>query len=84
MGEHIARLTTKGQITLPLRLRMGLNLKPGDQVTFVEDDNGDFRLLANRHRLADLRGIVKSDEPIRSRDIDGWVAEARAARSIWL
>lgn len=81
MGEHTATLTSKGQITLPVRLRTMLKLQPGDQVAFVEDDKGNFKLLARRHKLADLRGIVKSDEPIRSEEIDSWIAEARASRA---
>jgi antitoxin PrlF len=81
MAHHSATLTSKGQITLPIRLRNALQLKPGDQVTFVEESNGDFRLQGHSHSLADLRGIVKTKEKIRAADVDGWIAEARAARA---
>lgn len=44
-----AKLTTKGQITLPRRLRDRLGLRTGDEVEFLEEDGG-FRL---QKRLGD-------------------------------
>jgi AbrB family looped-hinge helix DNA binding protein len=77
---HTAKITSKGQITLPSQLRKTLGLKPGDRIVFVEDRNGDFRMEARRHGLADLRGIVKAKGPITKGQIDHWIEEARAAR----
>lgn len=34
----IAKITSKGQITIPKELRMSLKLKPGDKVLFLEED----------------------------------------------
>ena len=38
-----AKVTSKGQITLPKRVRVRLGLAAGDEVEFVED-GGEFRL----------------------------------------
>ena len=63
MGEHIVTLTSKGQITLPVRLRSMLKLQPGDRIAFVEDDNGNFKLLARRHKTCGpARHMLKSEE----------------------
>ena len=35
---ELAKITTKGQITLPITIRRKLNLKDGDKVAFVEKD----------------------------------------------
>ncbi|MGN6551932.1 MAG: AbrB/MazE/SpoVT family DNA-binding domain-containing protein [Pararhizobium sp.] len=79
--NHTAKVTAKGQITLPRRMRKALGVNPGDRITFIEDENGDFHVKASApHGLADLRGIVKAKEPIRSEQIDQWIEEARAAR----
>ena len=75
--RHEAKLTSKGQLTLPARLREALSLKPGDKVVFVEDERGRIVLEARAGKLADLRGAVH----LRGRaSIDEWIREARSAR----
>jgi AbrB family looped-hinge helix DNA binding protein len=80
MTTHSAKLTSKGQITLPAQLRRALGLKPGDEVTFVKRKDGEFYIRPRTHSIADLLGIVRLDKPVRSTDIDRWIEEARAAR----
>ena len=36
----LAKITTKGQITLPKKIRDHLNVKAGDQLDFSVDDQG--------------------------------------------
>ena len=35
---ELAKITSKGQITLPIGIRRSLNLKDGDKVAFIEED----------------------------------------------
>ena len=35
---ELAKVTSKGQITIPAEIRRRLRLKPGDKVLFLEDD----------------------------------------------
>ena len=35
---ELAKVTSKGQITIPSRIRTELKLKPGDKVLFVEEE----------------------------------------------
>ena len=35
---EVARITTKGQITIPVEIRRKLNLKEGDKIIFLEQD----------------------------------------------
>ena len=37
---EVARITTKGQITIPIGIRKKLNLKEGDKILFFEEENG--------------------------------------------
>ena len=37
---EVARITTKGQITIPIEIRKRLNLKEGDKILFLEEGNG--------------------------------------------
>jgi len=54
-----SKLTSKGQITIPKRIREKLNLEPGDRVLFIEKEGGVV-LVPVKNTLHDLRGSVKS------------------------
>ena len=41
---ELAKITSKGQITLPISIRRILNLKDGDKVAFIEK-NGEYVLV---------------------------------------
>ena len=41
---ELAKITSKGQITLPITIRKVLNLKDGDKVAFIEKD-GNYILI---------------------------------------
>jgi antitoxin PrlF len=55
--EVAARLTSKGQITLPKVVRDALGLHAGDQVVFRVE--GDRAVLARTPDLLDLAGAVR-------------------------
>jgi AbrB family looped-hinge helix DNA binding protein len=40
MELELAKLTSKGQLTVPVAIRKKLNLKEGDKVVFLSDDDG--------------------------------------------
>ena len=77
-----AKVTSKGQITLPAELRKALHLKPGDRVEFRKTDSGNYELVAKTLRFKDLRGILKIDGPVpTAEEIVRIVAEAREGRA---
>ena len=39
-----AKVTSKGQVTIPLEIRKALNLREGDSVSFEVDEDGNARL----------------------------------------
>ena len=49
---ELAKITTKGQITLPVQIRKKLKLKDGDKVLFMEKDGKIF--IDNPTKLAIL------------------------------
>jgi AbrB family looped-hinge helix DNA binding protein len=53
-----ARMTSKGQITVPKEVRLRLNLRTGDRVVFVVEDDGTVRLRAANKDISSLRGIL--------------------------
>ena len=53
-----ATLTSKGQLTLPKKIRDALGLKPGDQIDFVLDASGEVRLRPGAYDVGELRGLL--------------------------
>ncbi len=51
-------LTSKGQLTLPKRLRDLLHLEPGDRLEFFVDDDGTIRVVPVTVRVTALKGMV--------------------------
>jgi len=47
---ELAKITTKGQITIPVQIRRLLNLKDGDKVVFMKD--GNKVIMENSTKLA--------------------------------
>lgn len=63
-----AKVTSKGQITLPAEIRKTMGIEPGSKVIFFQDAEGDFIMRARTGSIMDLRGclagfdVPKTDE----------------------
>jgi AbrB family looped-hinge helix DNA binding protein len=55
-----AKVSSKGQITLPAGLRKKYSIKPGTYLRFFEEENA-FRVVPVSQGIADLRGKVTVD-----------------------
>lgn len=53
-----AKVTTKGQITLPKALRDAMHLKTGDKVLFELLENGTYVIKPRTTELKSLKGCV--------------------------
>jgi AbrB family looped-hinge helix DNA binding protein len=74
-----AKITSKGQITLPLRVRQRLNVGPGDSVMFVEGNDGKIVVRGKSGTLGDMRGMLRGSARLPSAEtIERWVSEARS------
>ncbi len=60
-----AKVTSKGQITIPKHVREKLNLKPGDKVRFEIDDDGGARMKAMNRSIDDIVGMLKPYTTVR-------------------
>ena len=41
---NLAKVSNNGQLTVPLEIRRALNLKPGDKVLFMENQEGQITI----------------------------------------
>lgn len=71
-----AAVTSKGQITIPIEVRVKLGIKPGDRVRFVENENGEIVLKPKTGSLMGLRGIVKwKGKPVTIEEMNETIAK---------
>ena len=77
-----ATLTSKGQVTIPVRLREALGLDAGDRVEFVEIDPGKFAIVAATRSVRELKGMFqnKRRKPVSIEEMNAAIAR-RAAES---
>ncbi len=54
----LAKITTKGQITLPKKIRDHLHVKPGDQLDFSVDEEGVVLVTPVIGTVKDLKGCM--------------------------
>ena len=58
-----ARITSKGQITLPVEIRRRYGLRPGDEIAFRVDQDGARILPLRKRPLTELRGMFPAKRP---------------------
>jgi antitoxin PrlF len=74
-----AKVTSKGQVTLPVELRTRLGIEAGDRVMFIEQADGTFALKVRSGTFADLKGLLAGKvEPASDKQIKEWIDQARS------
>ena len=74
-----ATVTSKGQITIPVRIREALHVSAGDRVEFVELEPGRFEFIAATRSVTDLKGMFgKAKKIVSIADMNAAIA-ARGA-----
>ncbi|WP_406280249.1 AbrB/MazE/SpoVT family DNA-binding domain-containing protein [Nocardia sp. NBC_00881] len=53
-----ATVTSKGQITIPIDVRVAMGLRAGVRVAFVPTPNGTYELVPETRTIKSLKGIV--------------------------
>lgn len=53
-----ATMTSKGQITIPSRIRRRLGIDAGDRIDFVVAEDGELRLEVRRRDARELGGML--------------------------
>ena len=73
-----ARITSKGQITVPHEIRHVLGVRTGDQLIFESDDEGvRVRPIRTKSPFAKYRGIGNPGIPSGRAGINRWTKETR-------
>jgi antitoxin PrlF len=77
-----ATLTSKGQVTIPVKVRAALGLDAGDRIEFVEVGKGEFNIVAATRSVQELSGMLyrKGRKPVSIEEMNAAIAKG-AARS---
>ena len=76
--EKQAKITSKGQITVPREVRSALGVRPGDRLLFESDEKGvRVRPVRAGSPFAKFRGIGNPGIRSGRKGISGWVRELR-------
>ncbi len=71
-----ATMTSKGQVTVPKTVRDKLQLRPGDRIDFLLDDNG-ARMTPVKASVKELKGMLsKPTSPVSLAKMDEAIAKA--------
>ena len=65
MAEYLAKITAKGQMTLPIEVRKALGVEPGDHVRIESAESGAF-VMRSGPRAAELLGLISYKGPART------------------
>jgi len=77
-----ARLSSKGQITVPRDIRERLKLKLGDKLRFRVADNGEVVVEAAQYHVGELYGLLrrKGGKPVSVEAMDEGIRRRFKAR----
>ena len=60
----MAKITSKGQVTIPAAIRDDLHVVSGDRVEFVKIAEGRYEVVAATKNITGLKGIVRSKKVV--------------------
>ena len=77
--EHKARLTSKGQVTIPKAVRKALGIKEGDSLLFDVEGSEEVRLRVERRPVsfADYEGAWREGRGMSWEEVNAYVRDLR-------
>lgn len=72
-----ARVTSKGQVTVPKAIRQRLGVQPGDDLLFDVRRNRVIITARHRQSVGDLAGIFRATRVLRDERRKAWTSETR-------
>jgi antitoxin PrlF len=73
-----ARVTSKGQVTIPVELRRRLSIESGDDLVFADTPDGALVRVVHRKKLSEYRGALA----LEGKALDHREERRRAAQAL--
>jgi antitoxin PrlF len=66
-----ATITSKGQVTIPRKVRTDLGVSAGDRIDFVRLDDGNYAIVLAGGSIRSLKGVIARPEtPVSLEDME--------------
>lgn len=83
MNDYVATVTSKGQVTIPKRVRDALRIAGQDRLLFVIEDDRLIVIPLHHAQLSELRGALPATRPFPGHDaIRAQIQSARGLRHV--
>jgi len=70
----LAKMTSKGQLTIPKYIRDYLDLHAGDKVEFIIDEKGQVLMTPKTIDIEDIFGMIKQNKHVSVTDMKKGIA----------
>lgn len=75
-----AKVTSKGQVTIPVEVRNDLGITTGMRLDFIPNGDGSYRVVPKKRSVLDLMGMLgHNGSPVTVEAMDQGIADAIAA-----
>ncbi len=76
-----ATVTSKGQVTIPAKVRSQLGIETGDRIEFVDIGQGQFAIVAATRSIKELKGIFRGrrKKPVSIQEMNRAIARHLSA-----
>jgi AbrB family looped-hinge helix DNA binding protein len=73
-----AKVTSKGQVTIPKEIRRALRVRVGDRLVFVADGKGvRLKVSSDESALTEQMGVFRKGKGLTASQVDRWLGELR-------
>jgi len=67
---ELAKVTSKGQVTIPIEIRKKLGIKNGDKILFVEESGRIYMMNSSMYALRETQRAFAGEERLGLKDDD--------------
>jgi AbrB family looped-hinge helix DNA binding protein len=76
-----ATITSKGQITIPQKVRNDLGVTAGDRLDFVRLQDGNYAVVPASQSIKSLKGVIsRPKKPVSLRDMQAAIEKSASGR----
>ena len=78
-----SRITGKGQVQVPVKIRKAINAEIGDELAFMVDERGEVKVkLVKKRKISEFAGVLRKRRKYVQRDKERQLTKTRVAERV--